>query len=149
MIQIKNLKLSFAILFRIVTKSSITLVFIPRLPEVNQLGGLMKWITGFDSVNGQNCMILNFGWLAENSLPQLVTNIDNDEVFDVEIVRRSSHSNCFLVFIGGKYVNRVNDIALKMDKVSNELVSNQIIYFVEKSNKTIVQGISKLIQVSK
>ena len=39
----------------------------------------MKWITGFDSVNGQNCMILNFGWLAENSLPQLVTNIDNDQ----------------------------------------------------------------------
>ena len=148
MIQIKNLKLSFAILFRIVTKLSPNLVFIPRLPEVNQLGGLMKWITGFDSVNGQNCMILNFGWLAENSLPQLVTNID-DEVFDVEIVRRSSHSNCFLVFIGGKYVNRVNDIALKMDKVSNELVSNQIIYFVEKSNKTIVQGISQLIQVIK
>ena len=148
MIQIKNLKLSLAILFRIVTKSSISLVFIPRLPEVNQLGGLMKWITGFDSVNGQNCMILNFGWLAENSLPQLVTNIDNDEVFDVEIVRRSSHSNCFLVFIGGKYVNRVNDIALKVEKVSNELVAKQIIYFVEKSDKTIVQGISKLVQVS-
>ena len=49
----------------------------------------MKWITGFDSINGQNCMILNFGWLAENSLPQLVTNIDNDEVFDVEIVREA------------------------------------------------------------
>ena len=71
------------------------------------------------------------------------------QLFFTASLRRSSHSNCFLVFIGGKYVNRVNDIALKVEKVSNELVAKQIIYFVEKSDKTIVQGISKLIQVSK
>ena len=103
------------------------------MPEVEQLGGLTKHITGHDYVNNMNCYSISFGWPQELSIPQLVVNLDNDDqIFKAEMVRHSAHSNCFMVFIGGRYANRLDEIFQKMESVSIGLVTKQLIYFAEK-----------------
>ena len=104
------------------------------------MNGITKWITGIDMINNQNCYIINFGWSEELSFPQLIVNPDIDNIFKVtEIVRTSAPSNCFIVFIGGKYVDRVKEIVQKVDSLSLVLQTKPTIYFTEKkgmSSKT-------------
>ena len=107
------------------------------MPEVEQLGGLTKHITGHDYVNNMNCYSISFGWPQELSVPQLRVNLDNDRIVNAAMVRQSAPSNCFMVFIGGKYVNRLEDIFQKMEEsVILGLVSKPLIYFAEKVEKT-------------
>ena len=103
------------------------------MPEVKQLGGLTKHITGHDYVNNMNCYSISFGWPQELSIPQLVVNLDNNNNVDhLEMVRQSTPSNCFMVFIGGKYVNRLEDIFQKVKSASVGLATKPSIYFAEK-----------------
>ena len=107
------------------------------MPEVEQLGGLTKHVTGHDYVNNMNCYSISFGWPQELSVPQLRVNLDNNNnVEHQEMVRQSAPSNCLLVFIGGKYVNRLEDIVQKMESASVGLVSKPLIFFSEKVEKT-------------
>ena len=107
------------------------------MPEVEQLGGLTKHVTGHDYVNNMNCYSISFGWPQELSVPQLRVNLDNNNnVEHLEMVRQSAPANCFMVFIGGKYVNRLEDIFQKVEGLSVRLVSKPIIYFAEKVEKT-------------
>ena len=52
-----------------------------------------------------------------------------------DTVRSSAPSNCFLVFIGGEYVNKVNEIVEKVDRVTEGLVTRPSIYFTEETGK--------------
>ena len=102
------------------------------MPEVEQLGGLAKHIAGHGYVNNMNCYSISFGWPQELSVPQLRVNLDNDKILNAAMVRRSAPSNCLMVFIGGKYVNRLEDIFQKVEGLSLRLVSKPLIYFSEK-----------------
>ena len=107
------------------------------MPEVEQLGGLTKHVTGHDYVNNMNCYSISFGWPQELSIPQLRVNLDNNNNFEqLEMVRQSAPANCFMVFIGGKYVNRLEDIFQKVESVSVGLVSKPLIFFSEKVEET-------------
>ena len=106
------------------------------MPKVEQLGGLTKHVTGHDYVNNMNCYSISFGWPQELSVPQLRVNLDNDKILNAEMVKQSTPSNCFMVFIGGKYVNRLEDIFQKVEVVSVGLVSKPLIFFSEKVEKT-------------
>jgi len=84
-----------------------------------------------------NCYSISFGWPQELSVPQLRVNLDNNNnVEHLEMVRKSAPANCFMVFIGGKYVNRLEDIFQKVESVSIGLVSKPLVYFSEKVEKT-------------
>ena len=84
-----------------------------------------------------NCYAISFGWPQELSISQLVVNLDNkNNVEHLEMVRQSGPANCFMVFIGGEYVNRLEDIFQKVEGLSVRLVSKPIIYFAEKVEKT-------------
>ena len=119
------------------------------MPEVEQLGGLTKHVTGHDYVNNMNCYSISFGWPQELSVPQLRVNLDNNNnVEHLKMVRQSAPSNCFMVFIGGKYVNRLEDIFQKMETVSVGLVSKPLIYFSEKVDATPKFKVQNLILVN-
>ena len=96
----------------------------------------------------RRCYALNFGWPQELSISQLTVNLDNDRIFNAEMVRQSAPSNCFMVFIGGKYVNRLEDIFQKVETVSVGLVSKPLIYFSEKVDATPKFKVQNLILVN-
>ena len=106
-----------------------------RLPEYSNLGGLTRWLTGEDYINYKNCFAINFGWPQQLSMPQTETNIEDDEVFDAEIVRRNAPNNCFMVFVGGKYQKFLDDVVRKVDIIAKELSIKFTIYFAEKTNQ--------------
>ena len=83
-----------------------------------------------------NCYSISFGWPQELSVPQLRVNLDNDKKLNAAMMRQSAPANCFMVFIGGKYVNRLDDIFQKVESVSVGLVAKPVIYFAEKVEKT-------------
>ena len=118
------------------------------MPEVEQLGGLTKHVTGIDFVNNMNCYSISFGWPQELSVPQLRVNLDNDKILNAAMVRQSSPSNCLMVFIGGKYVNRLEDIFQKVETVSVGLVSKPLIYFSEKVDAAPKFKVQNLILVN-
>ena len=99
------------------------------MPKVEQLGGLTKHVAGHGYVNNMNCYSISFGWPQELSIPQLRVNHDNNNnVGHLDMVRQSAPANCFMVFIGGKYVDRLEDIFQKMEEsVSVGLVSKPLI----------------------
>ena len=98
------------------------------------MNGITKWITGIDMINNQNCYIINFGWSEELSFPQLIVNPNIDNIFEAtEIVRTSAPSNCFIVFIGGEFLGRIDQITRKIESVSAGLVARYWIYFAESS----------------
>ena len=103
---------------------------------MEQLGGLTKHITSHGYVNNMNCYAISFGWPQELSISQLVVNLDNNNNVDhFDMVRQSTPANCFMVFIGGKYVNRLEDIFQKVESISAGVVSKPLIYFSEKVEK--------------
>ena len=81
-----------------------------------------------------NCYSVNFGWPQELSIPELVINLEDDISFDVSSVTDTAPSNCFLVLVGGRYVQRLDDIVSKMEVLSVQTASKQIIYIAEKSD---------------
>ena len=118
---------------------------------------MTKWITGLDLIRNQNCYLLNFGWSEELSLPQLRLVRGHENHF-YERVRSSAPSNCFLVFIGGEYVNKVNEIVEKVDRVTEGLVTRPSVYFTEETDKKaelkrksnfLVGRLSSLLQLTK
>ena len=75
-----------------------------------------------------NCYSISFGWPQELSVPQLVVE---DKILNAEVLRQSAPSNCFMVFIGGKYVDRLEDIFQKVKSASVGLATKPSIYFAE------------------
>ena len=107
------------------------------MPEVEQLGGLTKHVTSHGYVNNMNCYSISFGWPQELSISQLVVNLDNNNNVDhLDMVRQSAPANCLMVFIGGKYVNRLEDIFQNVETASVGLVSKPLIFFSEKVEMT-------------
>ena len=75
------------------------------------------------------------GWTGKLSVPQLVMDLDKNNAGNLEILRQSAPVNCFMVFIGGKYVSRLDDIVRKVDEVTDQLATKPTIYFAEKSDE--------------
>ena len=76
-----------------------------------------------------NCYSISFGWPQELSVPQLVVE---DKILNAEVLRQSAPANCFMVFIGSKYVDRLEDIFQKVKSASVGLATKPSIYFAEK-----------------
>ena len=110
------------------------------LPDISQLGEISKWIAGGSKI--QNCYILNFGWPDEISLPQLKFSLIRKNmskksiVKSIEILRTTAPSNCFYVFIGGKYLKRLSDIVywVEFHIKKGFLFTRPSVYFAEKTN---------------
>ena len=48
-----------------------------------------------------------------------------------------SPSNCYMVFIGGKYLKRIDDIVRKVGIVTDGLATKPTVYFAEKEMENL------------
>ena len=80
-------------------------------------GRVTKWISGngIDMINQQNCFAANFGFKGEIPIPEISFSVDDKpNLSQYELDR---YYSCFFVFIGGKYVDVINDVM----KVAGEI----------------------------
>ena len=60
-----------------------------------------------------------------------MTDPNREVMFDAELVRTSAPANCFLVFIGGEYLDMLDDVVRKVENVTEGLVTFPTIFFTE------------------
>ena len=68
-------------------------------------------------IEHENCFALNFGVQLQLPIPQIQANIR-----DFAISREIAPGKCFLVFVGGKYVDHIDDVLRVVNNVSDDVV---------------------------
>ena len=88
---------------------------------------------GENVYEGKNCLGLVFGWTALDSLsiPFLTISLEGGQKISKETLQ-APIMNCFIVFVGGKYVNDEYSVVEKVEEITEEFyVSKPLMYFYE------------------
>ena len=96
----------------------------------------LKWQTPSWSGSIQHCFSVSFGY--DNDLDILMYELTLD--FNVETIDQisiNSADDCFLVFIGGKYVDMIDQIASKVDIIGKKILSKARILVLDTNDKKI------------
>ena len=62
---------------------------------------------------------------------------DDADLLSTEGVRTTAPGNCLLVFIGGEYADRLDDVVDKVKDISKLLISKDVTYYVEKTKRSL------------
>ena len=95
------------------------------------------WLEGTVTYASRNCLALNFGWKNVDSIdiPQIVMTLNTDKISFKHMWNQDSF-NCFIVLVGGKYFQVVDEISEKVDEIVDNLNIMKIktTYFFEKTD---------------
>ena len=112
----------------------------------HQLEAIVNWVAaGPQKIKINNCFILNFGFPNDITLPQLLIN-DNkffNNMTNIEKIQSNIPSRCFVVFVGGKYVTRLNQIYLKVQKLQSALFIKSPLLFIAEKPKNKISSLEK------
>ena len=60
-------------------------------------------------------------------------SLSPDNKVDIQQIRSSAPSGCFVVLVGGKYLRRMDDIVRMVDHITAQLAIKLVTYFAEKT----------------
>ena len=86
-----------------------------------------------DFLRSQNCFALNYQWPSQITLPSITMSLSAKNNINIQQIRASAPSGCFVVLVGGKYVKRMDDIVRKVDYITSQLAIKLVTYFAEKT----------------
>ena len=86
-----------------------------------------------DFLSSQNCFALNYQWTSEITLPSITLSLSVNSNVDIQQIRTSAPSGCFVVLVGAKYVQRIDDIVRMVDHLTSRLAIKLVTYFAEKT----------------
>ena len=94
----------------------------------------LKWQTPSWSGSIKQCFSVSFGF--KNDLEILMYEMTLD--FNVESIDRfsiNSTDDCFLVFVGGKYVDMIDQVNSKVEIIGKKILSKSKILFLDTNDK--------------
>ena len=94
----------------------------------------LRWETPSWSGSIQHCFSVSFGF--DNDLDILMYNMTLD--FNEETIDRfniASTDDCFLVFVGGKYVDLIDHVASQVQIITKKIQSKARILFLDTNDK--------------
>ena len=94
----------------------------------------LRWETPSWSGSIQHCFSVSFGF--DNDLDILMYNMTLD--FNEETIDRfniASTDDCFLVFVGGKYVDLIDQVASQVQIIAKKIQSKARILFLDTNDK--------------
>ena len=94
----------------------------------------LKWQTPSWSGSIQHCFSVSFGY--DNDLDILMYEMTLD--FNGEAIDRiniASTDDCFLVFVGGKYVDMIDQVASKAEIIGLKILSKARVLFLDTNDK--------------
>ena len=86
-----------------------------------------------DFLRSQNCMALNYQWPSDITLPSITMSLRKGHPIDIQQIRMSAPSGCFVVLVGGRYLKRMDDIVKMVDHITSQLAIKLVTYFAEKT----------------
>ena len=109
--------------------------------EYNDYGALIgKRATPFsyqpniDFLSSQNCFALNYQWPSQITLPSMIISLSPDSNVDIQQLRASAPSGCFVVLVGARYLNKMHKIIRMVEYITSQLAIKLVTYFAEKSD---------------
>ena len=81
--------------------------------------------------NVEQCFAVNFGSTTPLDIPTLSVDIKKDFQMPNDI----STNHCFLVFVGGKYVDMIDQVASKVEIIGKKILSKAKVFFLDTNDK--------------
>ena len=109
-------------------------VFIHRSEKLAYLKRFLKWQTPSWSGSIKHCFSVSFGF--DNDLDIIIYEITLD--FNEETIDRfniATSDVCFLVFVGGKYVDMMDQVARKVEIIGKKILSKAKVFFLDTNDK--------------
>ena len=94
----------------------------------------LKWQTPSWSGSIQHCFSVSFGYDDDLDILMYEMNLD----FNVESIDRfsiNSTDDCFLVFVGGKYVDMIDQVNSKVEIIGKKILSKAKVFFLNTKDK--------------
>ena len=107
---------------------------INRTEKIKFLETFLKWQTPYWAGSIQLCFSLSFGYDNDLEILMYETNLD----FNVETIDRfsiNSTDDCFLVFVGGKYVDMIDQVVSKVEIIGKKILSKPRALFLDTNDK--------------
>ena len=105
-----------------------------RTEKIAFLERFLIWQTPSWSGSIQHCFSVSFGF--DNDLDILLYNMTLD--FNEETIDRfniATTDDCFLVFVGGKYVDMIDQVASKVEIIGLKIMSKARVLFLDTNDK--------------
>ena len=105
-----------------------------RSEKIKYLKTFLKWQTPSWSGSIKHCFSISFDF--DNDLDILMYNMTLD--FDEETIDRfniATTDDCFLVFVGGKYVDMIDQVASKVEIIGKKIQSKAKVFFLDTNDK--------------
>ena len=102
--------------------------------KIAYLETFLRWETPSWSGSIQHCFSVSFDF--ENDLDILMYEMNLD--FNVKSINRfsiNSTDDCFLVFVGGKYVDMIDQVASKVEIIGKKIQSKAKVFFLDTNDK--------------
>ena len=100
---------------------------------------ISQWLQNSKLMKNKNCYVLNFGWQNDEvtRFPQIMMTLDKTVNF--KKMWTESPGNCFIVLVGSKYFQDVDQIENKVEEIQNQVSHNKIekMFYFEKSGKNL------------
>ena len=108
-----------------------------------------QWLRNSKFLKSRNCYVFNFGWSKTETIstPQIMMNMKSNVNF--QQMWMESPGNCFIVLVGVKYFQVVDQIEKKVEEIQNQVSFTKIekMFFFEKSDDIL--PISKTFKMPK
>ena len=105
-----------------------------RSEKIKYLKTFLKWQTPSWSGSIKHCFSISFDF--DNDLDILMYNMTLD--FNEETIDRfniATTDDCFLVFVGGKYVDMIDQVASKVEIIGKKILSKAKVFFLDTNDK--------------
>ena len=119
---------------------------LPEYAVIDIFQNLLEWQTGDEFLSNQRCFILNFGYQKSLPFPQLHFLIEPESKshFNVGTFGLNSPNKCSIVVIGGKYLERVDEVMKMVDKITEDIawMPSAVFLMAEKPGQNIQINVS-------
>ena len=105
-----------------------------RTEKIIFLETFLNWQTPSWAGSTKHCFIVSFGFNNDLDMIMYEMTLDfNEEAIDRVII--ASTDDCFLVFVGGKYVDIIDQVASKVETIGKKISSKAKVFFLDKNDK--------------
>ena len=96
----------------------------------------LRWETPSWSGSMKNCFSISFGFVNDLDIHIYEINLDfNEETIDRFNI--ASTNDCFLVFVGGKYVDMIDQVASKVEIIGKKILSKAKVFILDTNDQKI------------
>ena len=112
--------------------------------RIDFIQSILKWQRGYDIINDQRCLAINFGYKKAMPFPTIELYPTHDFYLNVGTLGANSPNKCSIVVIGGKYLEQVDKVMRMVNKITEDIawMPSAVFLMAEKPGQDIKFNVS-------